>query len=214
MASQVDHGCAGRGAVEELSERSTTAALANLHMSALWLRTSAADIVRIDNERLRCKQCGQAFTPPSAERGSEIGFNPDLCGVTNCCYRLVRRAILNVLVRQRAMRITVLGYRATASANRLSSQGTAQIPVRLMGGTRSQTCNGNGGQRGGDALHPRSKSFITERGRKAIIGAQGAFSGKFGCWRSPESESIAPEVSPSLGPIWQLRKSPWFQLSG
>jgi hypothetical protein len=30
----------------------------------------AADIVRIDDERLLCKQCGQAFTPPNAERGS------------------------------------------------------------------------------------------------------------------------------------------------
>ena len=36
---------------------------------------SAADIVRINNYQLRCKQCQKAFTPPSAERGSPgIGF--------------------------------------------------------------------------------------------------------------------------------------------
>jgi hypothetical protein len=35
----------------------------------------AADILRIDNHQLRCKQCQKAFTPPSAERrSSTIGF--------------------------------------------------------------------------------------------------------------------------------------------
>jgi hypothetical protein len=35
----------------------------------------ATDIVRRDDEGLLCKQCGEAFTPPSAERRSpSIGF--------------------------------------------------------------------------------------------------------------------------------------------
>jgi rubredoxin len=41
----------------------------------------AADIVRIDDTQLRCKQCGQAFTPPSAEaksRSIRFGDSPDL----------------------------------------------------------------------------------------------------------------------------------------
>jgi hypothetical protein len=35
----------------------------------------AADIVRINDTQLHCKQCGKAFAPPSAERRSPtIGF--------------------------------------------------------------------------------------------------------------------------------------------
>ena len=30
----------------------------------------AAGIVRIDDAQLMCKQCGEAFTPPSAKRSS------------------------------------------------------------------------------------------------------------------------------------------------
>src|SRR6516164_2446677 len=34
-------------------------------LSPLWFVHHASDIVRIDNDRLRCKQCGEAFVDPS-----------------------------------------------------------------------------------------------------------------------------------------------------
>jgi DNA-directed RNA polymerase subunit RPC12/RpoP len=33
-----------------------------------------ADLLRIDSLELRCKRCGKAFTPPSAEQGNSSGI--------------------------------------------------------------------------------------------------------------------------------------------
>ena len=33
-----------------------------------------ADLVRLDNERLECSQCGQAFTPATKTESQSIGF--------------------------------------------------------------------------------------------------------------------------------------------
>jgi hypothetical protein len=43
-------------------------------VSVLPLRAYRADLVRLDNERLECCQCGQAFTPAKETDSQAIGF--------------------------------------------------------------------------------------------------------------------------------------------
>ena len=43
-------------------------------VSVLPLRAYRADLVRLDNERLECCQCGQAFTPGKRADSQAIGF--------------------------------------------------------------------------------------------------------------------------------------------
>jgi hypothetical protein len=38
------------------------------------MRITLDDLVRLDNERLECCQCGQAFTPAKAADSQTIGF--------------------------------------------------------------------------------------------------------------------------------------------
>ena len=44
-------------------------------VSVLPLRAYRADLVRLDNERLECCQCGQAFTPATKAESPAIGFS-------------------------------------------------------------------------------------------------------------------------------------------